>query len=86
MKNTKIQLGEEINGVQAIGMATLIEHLYGEDWYKVGYKESSKKVLEWIEENDAHYYAAVKEDFFPYSGSLEAIKAGKSIMVMDNLS
>jgi hypothetical protein len=43
-------------------------------------------IRDWCEENNFHYYAAPKENFFRWKGIQEAEELGKVGVVLENLS
>lgn len=57
-----------------------------EDMMRMNWKEESKLVIDWCEENNYHYYAAPKEDFFAWEGIQEAEDKGCVGVVLENLS
>lgn len=53
------------------------------------YDVVSKRVQKWVQEHNAHFFSAGKEEsgYFPLiKGVMEAIKLGKDILVYENLS
>jgi hypothetical protein len=75
--------------IQTIGIVTLIEEKLGltmEDTLKMSFEEESKLIRDWCEENNFHYYAAPKENFFKWKGIQEAEQLGKVGVVLENLS
>lgn len=51
-----------------------------------GYEGQCAKLMAWCEAHDAHYYARPKEAFFVWEAREEAFRAGKHLVVLDNLS
>jgi len=55
--------------------------------YSMPYEEFNKKVLNrWLELNDAVYYAAPRENFSYYDAAETARKAGKTKVMVEDLS
>ena len=83
--------------VKVVNICNLMDRLYPEEWHEpssttrpgwmdVDYKESSTAVMSWCDENNSHYYAAPREDFFIFKAVGEAIVEGKDIVVVEDLS
>lgn len=51
-----------------------------------GSDENAAKLGAWLEANDCFYFAAEKEDCFEWAAIREARKAGKTAVIMENLS
>lgn len=51
-----------------------------------GYEGQCARLTAWCEANNAHYYARPKEEFFVWEAREEAFRAGKPLVVLDNLS
>jgi hypothetical protein len=54
--------------------------------YETTFAEESAVFRRFGAENDVHYYSAPREDFFIFEAIDEAAKAGKSAVVLDNMS
>ena len=80
--------------VKSVNICDWLTHTYGEEYYSVGpsdpnwvdYEASGKALMAWCEENNSHYYAEVREDFFIHKAVREAIEAGKDTVVVEDLS
>lgn len=72
--------------VQVINICTLIDEIFGEDWWKEGYQEINPVIMQWAKDNDVHYYAAPREDFFLWRGVRQAWEAGKTAVLVEDLS
>ena len=48
--------------------------------------EDNSVFLEWLNANDATYYAAPREDFHVNNGVQKAIDEGKSVVIVEDLS
>ena len=89
IKQPKIQPRD----VEVVNICTLMDQLFGKDRYspatlatRLSYKEESAIVMAWVKDNNAHYYADPREDFFTWKGQEEAAAAGKKIVVVEDLS
>lgn len=51
-----------------------------------GYRGQCARLMSWCEAHNAHYYARPKEAFFVWEAREEAFRAGKRLVVLDNLS
>ena len=91
-KEVEIVGGVEVNttydGVKVIGICALIDALVPDYWGNVNYtyKEINKVITKWCEENDSHYYADVREHFWVGHGVSEAKEAGRSVVIVEDLS
>lgn len=72
--------------IKVTGVCTVLENKLGKDWWKANYEEHSKIVQEYLKENDAHYYAKPKEDFFLWEAVEEAEALGKKEVVVEDMS
>ena len=52
----------------------------------IPYMETGPLLKKWCEENDAVYYAAPRESFFEWKGVEKALAAGKSTVVVEDMS
>ena len=76
-------------GVAVINVCTLLDRLLGRDRYErndVTYEEETKAVRNWLHVTGAHYYAAPREKFNEYTAIREAKKAGKTAVVVEDMS
>jgi hypothetical protein len=71
--------------VRVIGVCTLLDAL-APGWESRGYMECSPELKVWLAENNAHYYSAEREDFSRITAAYEAERAGKRIVVVEDLS
>jgi len=84
-----MELGQVQNGVRVISIVDLLENLFGKEvfqWNGPSYKEQSEGVKKWVAENNAHYYADVRENFSIFTGIHQAKKESKQIVVVEDLS
>lgn len=72
--------------VEVITIIELLKELFGDNWHLKSHEETNKAVKAWLVENNAHYYAEEKHKFSPYVGMRQAEEAGKSIVLIENLS
>ena len=83
--------------VKVVNICNLLDHLYPEVWHEpssttrfgwmdVDYKESGAAVRSWGDENNSHYYAKPREDFFIFRAAEEAIAEGNDVVVVEDLS
>ncbi len=75
-----------VHMVKVVNICDLLDHLYphghlGVDGY--GERHSVKK---WCDENESHYYAAPREDFFMFVAVQETLAEGKDVVVVEDLS
>jgi len=78
-------------GVEIVNDCDLMEILFPGYWSQALYanyswEEMSCAVVKWCMENDAHYYAREKHEFIIYEAVHEAKDAGKSVVVVENMS
>jgi hypothetical protein len=77
--------------IEVVNICDLLEILFPGYWEAGKYKDhtwdvTSKAVIKWCEDNDAHYYGAPRESFSIYTGIREAEAAGKSKVVVEDMS
>ena len=77
--------------VQVVGHPDLLDVLFPEYWntpyeQRPSYETMSDAVFAWCEANNAHYYAADREDFSYISAAFRAEEAGKTVVVAEDLS
>jgi len=87
----KIVSMQQIEAVEQIGICKLLDIIFPGYWdntnfLKYSYEETCAGVVEWCNKNNAHYYARPKESYFPNIGVAEAIKLGKTKVVLEDLS
>ena len=70
----------EVSDVRVVGVGEIIPDLY------LTWEEECKIVREWCEKHNAHYYARPRESFSRISAVFEAVKLGKKIVVVEDLS
>lgn len=78
-----------VDAVKAITVCEVLDqHLPGwvTDYTPDAYERCCAVVREYCEKNNAHYYARGDEDFSKYEAQREAYEAGKTLVVLDNLS
>lgn len=76
-----------LNTIKIITICELTTKLFGDDYSKhPSYDEETKQITQWIKENNASYYADVKEDFSIVAAVSKAGKEGKTTVVVENLS
>lgn len=85
----------DANGLMYINICGVINLIYphpsGHWWNNTVYQEDdwdaqSAKVMQYAAVHNLHYYARCKEDFFTHEAGCEARAAGKSGVILDNLS
>jgi len=84
-----VELMGESDGIKVVGICALIDALfpdYFENSLDYTYAAVSDAVMKWCEENDSAYYADVREEFWVGHGISEAKEAGKSVVVVEDLS
>ena len=73
--------------VKVINICTLLDVLTPGWETRFGdYEATSKAVQAWVAEHGAHYYAADREDFSMVKAAFEAERAGKRVVVVEDLS
>jgi len=80
--------------VKSVNICDWLTHTYGEEYYtsgpnaskRVDYETSRNALMAWCEENNSHYYAECREDFFMFKAVRETIEAGKNTVVVEDLS
>jgi len=78
-----------VNAVEEVSVCRLMDELYGEGvWlsHKVKYEDECKAVQEWCEKNNAYYYAMPREHFSVWEARRKAVEAGKTKVVLEDLS
>ena len=75
-----------VDEVVVVNICTLLQELCGPALIDLSYEQECAMVRAWIEKKNAHYYARPKEDFFVAEAVFEAKKAGKMIVVVEDLS
>jgi hypothetical protein len=73
------------NEIKIIGIITLIYDILDLS-IDMSYQEEITKVLNWCAENNYHYYARGRDDFFEFEAVEEAQKKGCVGVVLENLS
>lgn len=83
-----VEVMYERNGVLVVNICRLLDHLYGEDRYNFqrSYQAERDLVQRWANNHDGHVYAAPREEFSTWKASCEAAQAGKSVVVVEDLS
>lgn len=72
--------------VQVVNVCDLLD-VVNPGWLdNYDYDTNMDKVFEWCEANNAHYYAADREDFSYISAAFRAEEAGKTVVVAEDLS
>ena len=75
-----------VHMVRVVNICDLLERLYPDGHLGVdGYGERHS-VKKWCDENESHYYAAPREDFFMFVAVQETIAEGKDVVVVEDLS
>ena len=90
-KDVPFQMYSEdgVRMIKVVNVCDLLDYFYGDAWFKQGgpdYQTTSKAVAEWCNDNDSHYYAADREDFFEFIAVREAIESKKDCVVVEDLS
>lgn len=75
-------------GVSVIDICDLMESLFGPQIWGAGpgWDEEVAAVKKWVTENDAHYYSHEKQGYNPVIGAIGAKHAGKTVVVVENMS
>jgi len=76
-------------GVALINVCHLLETIFGDGWagdFSRTYEETQSAIMGWCDANDAHYYARGREDFSHFEAIEEAKQAGKTAVVVEDLS
>tara|TARA_Y100000310_G_scaffold190508_1_gene190485 strand:+ start:327 stop:626 length:300 start_codon:yes stop_codon:yes gene_type:complete len=75
-----------VHMVKVVDIRNLLERLYPDGHLGVdGYGERHS-VKKWCDENESHYYAAPREDFFMFVAVRESLAEGKDVVVVEDLS
>ncbi len=76
--------------ISVVNICDLMFELYGPDYFNTttsrSWDEESKAVIDWCDEHNAYYYAACREDFSIYDAANQAEKAGKILVVVEDMS
>lgn len=81
-----IKKGGEVP-IRIVHEGCLIDALFGDrDHAKRNWDEESEALIAWVAAWDAFYYCRPGEDFCVSEGLRLAVTAGKSLVVMENLS
>lgn len=75
--------------IKVINVCDVLGTIFGKDWasdfYRT-YEETQAAIMTWCDANDAHYYARGREDFSRIDAIAEARSAGKTSVVVEDLS
>ncbi len=75
-----------VHMVRVVNICDLLERLYPDGHLGVdGYGERHS-VKKWCDENESHYYAAPREDFFIFKAVRESLESSKDVVVVEDLS
>ena len=75
-----------VHMVKVVNIWNLLDCLYPHGHFGVdGYGERHS-VKKWCDENESHYYAAPREDFFMFVAVQETLAEGKDVVVVEDLS
>ncbi len=85
---TFVQEGKKIKVINICDVLDAFreENYSGTPCWEIPYEEENKYLDEWVKKNDAHFYARPREDFFLAEAVEEAFKAGKGIVVVEDMS
>ncbi len=80
--------------IKVVNICDLLITLFGPNHYStfhgmpgyVDYSEQNAAVMKWCKENNAHYYAADREDFSQYEAKCQAAALNLSTVVVEDLS
>ena len=78
-----------VGAVKVINVCDLMDDLipgWSSDLAPGAYSRAGAAVMEWVNANGAHYYAADREDFSKTAAAFEAERAGKRVVVVEDLS
>ena len=76
-----------VHMVRVVNICDLLDHLYPhKGWIGVDYMTTGVATKEWCDENESHYYAAPREDFFIFKAVREALESSKDVVVVEDLS
>ena len=76
-----------VHMVKIVNICDLMDHLYPHKaWMDVDYMTSGVATKKWCDENESHYYAAPREDFFMFVAVQETLAEGKDVVVVEDLS
>ena len=65
----------------AFGSPEAADSAYANDW-----TQAVAVYKKWLDESDTHHYSNVREDFYPQDGVADALRAGRSRIIMEDLS
>jgi hypothetical protein len=85
----EVMYRDRVTGVAVINVCRLLDRLFGSDRYdrpRVSYEEESEAIRNWLHVTGAHYYAAPREDFNEYTAVRQAQEAGKTAVVVEDMS
>lgn len=80
---------DAVDAVTTITVCAVLDQTlpgWATDYTDGAYERECAAVREYCEKNNAHYYARDNEDFSKYEAQREAHEAGKTLVVLDNLS
>ena len=79
---------ENTTEINTIGICELFDKLgYTTDQLlNLSWEQESKIVMDYCKDNNYHYYANPKEDYFEYEGIQQAIEKGCVGVVLENMS
>jgi hypothetical protein len=73
--------------VKVVNICRWLDFTYGLDWSnRPDYETTGKALMAWCEANDSHYYARCREDFSEPEALIEAVEAGKTTVVVEDMS
>jgi hypothetical protein len=78
-----------VGAVKVIDICDLMDELvpgWSSEFGAEAYSRAGAAVMEWVNANGAHYYAADREDFSKVAAAFEAERAGKRVVVVEDLS
>ena len=82
--------GNEMYGIVAVIDYMLGEEYYSEIWHQLDHEDDQllieQLIDEFLEEKDAVFWSAPKEDFFVWRAIDHAKENGKSVVLAENLS
>jgi hypothetical protein len=78
-----------VGEVKVINVCDLMDVLvpgWSSEFGMEAYRRAGAGVMGWVNEHGAHYYAADREDFSMTKAAFEAERAGKRVVVVEDLS
>ena len=73
--------------VKVVNACHLLDKIYGLDgWLNLDYDDMGSSIAKWCYEKGAFYYSAPRDEFSTYAACVEALAAGKNIVVVEDLS